>query len=121
MARERVLGGPPFAAELLELESGPALVLRGELDLLTGSLVELAFADAEALGATVRVVDLRGLDFMDLSGLDGLLGAARRRRRGDQRLVVVIGAGRGRRLLEILDVSAQLEVVDFGPEARARG
>jgi anti-anti-sigma regulatory factor len=62
-------------------------------------------------------VDLRALDFLDCGGLDGLLAGARRARAGGRRLVVLIGAGHGRRLFELLDLTAELEVMDQGRSA----
>jgi anti-anti-sigma factor len=109
---------PSFSGELVLLQGGPALVLRGELDFMTRGHVEVAFADAEAAGAPVRTVDLRELDFMDCAGLDGLVAAVRRRR-ADRPVVVLIGAGSGRRVLELLDVSGDLTVLDLGRDSRA--
>jgi anti-anti-sigma regulatory factor len=87
---------------------------------MTRSHIEVAFADAEAAGAPVRTVDLRELDFMDCAGLDGLLAAARRRREPDRPFVVVIGPGSGRRVLELLDVSEDLVVLDVGRDRPSR-
>ena len=88
---------------------------------MTRSHVEFAFADAEAAGAPVRTVDLRELDFMDCAGLDGLVAAVRRRRRADRPVVVLIGAGSGRRVLELLDASGDLTVLDLGRDRAGRG
>jgi anti-anti-sigma regulatory factor len=89
--------------------------VRGELDLLTRGIVDQAFVEAEAAGAPVRIVDLGELELMDCGGLAGLLAPAwRARADGRRRLVVLIGAGHGRRLLELLDMTADLDVVDHG-------
>jgi len=111
---------PSFSAELVLLQGGPTLVLRGELDVMTRSHIEVALADAEAAGALVRTVDLRELDFMDCAGLDGLVAVARRRGEPDRPFVVVIGSGSGRRVLELLDVSEDLVILDVGRDRPSR-
>ncbi|MDX6647384.1 MAG: anti-sigma factor antagonist [Miltoncostaeaceae bacterium] len=113
----RLLSERPFSAEPARLEGEPALVVRGELDLMTRAHLDRAFAAAESAGDPVRIVDLRALDFLDCGGLDGLLAGARRARAGGRRLVVLIGAGHGRRLFELLDLTAELEVKDQGRSA----
>jgi anti-anti-sigma factor len=67
-----------------------ALKFRGELDLGTASKFHDDLADAERQGTTV-VVDLRGVTFIDSSGVGELLGAHQRARREHRRLVIVRG------------------------------
>jgi anti-sigma B factor antagonist len=108
---------PPFGLELAETERGRALALRGGLDLLTRVRVEGALAGEEATGAPVSVLDLRALDFMDCAGLDCVIAAARGARSQGRRLAVLIGAGRGRRLFDLLDLTAEVELIDEGSGA----
>jgi anti-anti-sigma factor len=108
----RVLFEPPFDLEAVVLGGVRALAVRGELDLLTRHRVHRALAEARAAGRAVRLLDLRALDFMDCAGLDAVLAAARRARADGDELDVVIGAGHGRRIFELLDLSAELRVID---------
>jgi anti-anti-sigma factor len=104
----------PFSVELASRDGAVVLVVRGELDLLTAEDLERALLTADAAGAPASFVDLTALEFMDLSGLDALLDAAERSRAQGRRLAVRIGTGRGRRLFELLDVTAALQVLDDG-------
>ena len=54
------------------------LLLSGELDLATGPLLVTALDDVLATRPQRLVVDVRDLAFVDLVGLDALLGAQRR-------------------------------------------
>jgi anti-anti-sigma factor len=118
LTRLRVLCEPPFDLEVVVRAGARALVLRGELDLLTRAHVGRALDEARARGESVRLLDLRELDFMDCAGLDVVLAAAWGARADGGELTVVIGAGHGRRLFELLDVS-ELRLVDAGAGDRA--
>ena len=63
------------------------------------------------------VVDLRGLTFIDSSGVSGVLAAARRARDAGARLVCVPGPPPIRRVFELTGVDTVLEWVDRPGEA----
>jgi anti-anti-sigma factor len=116
LARLRVLSEPPFDLEAVVRAGARALVMRGELDVLTRGHVARALAAARARGEPVRRLDVRELDFMDCAGLEVVLAAARDARADGGELTVVVGAGHGRRLFELLDLSAELRLVDVRAE-----
>jgi anti-anti-sigma factor len=63
----------------------------------------------------VVIVDLRALEFLSCGGLHALVSAARRARATGGRLVVVHGPGAVQRLVEIVDVTFEIELVDRPP------
>lgn len=95
-------------------EGGRLLVLvRGELDLATAP--ELEGVLVEALDAGERVlVDVRGLEFMDSSGVRVLV-AAHARAGGDRERFAVVRPGSASEVARIIDVSGldpELRLVD---------
>jgi RND superfamily putative drug exporter len=86
--------------------------LRGELDGATVDRFESALAVVEADAPAVLVVDLRGLRFMDSTGLRALFQARRRASAGDRRLVLVKGSEPIDRVLEIVRADSVVETVD---------
>ena len=88
----------------------------GELDLSGADLLEpeLERLAAEPELATV-VLDLRGLEFMDSSGLRLVVLADMRAREAGRRFVLVRGDETVHRVFEITHMSERLEFVD-GPE-----
>ncbi len=101
-----------------EFETGErgalALVtLRGELDLPATPQLEPELERlAEVPGIEAVVLDLRGLDFLDSSGLRLILVADRRLRDGDRRLVLVRGLQHVQRVFEITRMTERLEFID---------
>lgn len=96
-------------------ERGGAVVvtLRGELDLATAPEVEDAVLEPVRAGGHV-VLDLRGLDFMDSSGVRVLVAAHSAAQDGGGRLTIVRAAPGGpvQRVLEISGLEEVLELVD---------
>ena len=68
------------------------VVVRGDLDLATVALLRERLATVET-GADTIVLDLRGLGFVDSTGLGELVAAHQRARRRQARLVVIRGEG----------------------------
>ncbi len=108
------------ATEVLEInvaDSGGLRLLRltGELDMAGVDQFErLLPADGSPKAGTV-VVDLRGLTFIDSSGLRALIMADQRVRDEGGRFVVVRGPDRVNQVLEMTGVSKQIELVDEPP------
>jgi len=108
-----------LAAELLAVEARTnrrtALVaLRGELDLVTVSKVAevLDGLDPRADGVRHVVLDLRGLTFMDLTGLHELIRQNEFARSNRHNLAVVRGTDAIQRVLELTGVEDMLVIVD---------
>ena len=108
-----------LAAEQLAVEARThrrtALVaLRGELDLLTVSKVAEVLDGLEPQADGVRhvVLDLRGLTFMDVSGLRELLRQNEFARDNRHNLAVVRGSDAIHRVLKLTGVEEMLVLVD---------
>jgi anti-anti-sigma factor len=91
---------------------GAQIVLTGELDIATAPKLEEEVRRLEAEGRNLIVIDLRGLEFMDSSGLRALLAADTRARERGARLVIVRGDERIQRVLRITRLDERLEIVD---------
>jgi anti-anti-sigma factor len=89
------------------------VALRGELDLPATSALEPELERlAGERGIEVVALDLRGLDFLDSSGLRAVLLAGARLTDNDRRLVLVRGPSPVQRVFEITHMTERLEFVD---------
>jgi anti-sigma B factor antagonist len=88
------------------------LSLFGELDIATAGQVDAALVDAERDAPAHIVLDLRGLTFLDSTGLRSLLGADMRAREEGRRLTLIQGPGAVRRVFEITGLEGRLEILD---------
>ena len=86
--------------------------LTGELDIATAPKLDEEMRRLEADGHELIVIDLRGLSFMDSSGLRALLAADGKARELGRRLVIVRGDDRVQRVLRITRLDERLEIVD---------
>jgi anti-sigma B factor antagonist len=103
--------------EIAVSESGGVrlLRLRGELDMAGVDQFErLLTADQTPEGATF-VLDMRGLTFIDSSGLRALIMADRRVRAEGGRFIVVRGPDRVNQVLEMTGVAQRIDLVDEPP------
>jgi anti-sigma B factor antagonist len=91
---------------------GAHVVLSGELDIATAPKLEEEVRRLEEEGRGLIVLDLRGLEFMDSSGLRALLAADTRARERGARVVLVRGDERIQRVLRITRLDERLEIVD---------
>jgi anti-anti-sigma factor len=87
--------------------------LRGELDLATAPELEQLVNERVDAGREV-VVDLRGLDFMDSSGIRVLVAAHARAGRTGTRLIVVRPAPKSAvaKIVEVSGLDGELNLVD---------
>jgi anti-anti-sigma factor len=86
--------------------------LRGELDLSTTSKVEQALRQLEEEGASSIVIDLRGLTFLDSSGLRLILDADSRARRDGRRVLLVPGPPEVQRVFRVTLTDARIKFID---------
>jgi anti-sigma B factor antagonist len=91
------------------------VALRGELDLEHAYTFDEELRRVERLRPSCLVLDLRGLSFLDSSGLARLLAAHRRARRERRRLLLVRGSSAVQRLLAITAVAEHFETVSDLP------
>ena len=94
------------------------LSLRGELDLATAPELEQLVNERLDEGQEV-VVDLRGLDFMDSSGIRVLVAAHARAARNDTRFFVVrpAPASAVAKIVEVSGLDGELNIVDDPAQA----
>lgn len=93
------------------------LALSGELDAFTASTFRSALAAPAVESAAALVIDLRGLTFIDSSGLAVILGAHERARAAGEAPVrlVIKGSRAVETLFRTIDADTYLHVID-GPE-----
>jgi anti-sigma B factor antagonist len=108
------------ASDVLEIavsEDGGVRLLRltGELDMAGVDQFERLLAPDEAPETATFVVDLRGLAFIDSSGLRALIMADQRVRANGARFVVVRGGERVHEVMKMTGVAQRMELVDEPP------
>jgi anti-anti-sigma factor len=82
----------------------------GDLDLSTARDLERSLVDVQTAGRDV-VLDLRGVSFMDSSGLRVILAADARARAAGARFVLVQGSPAVQRVFELTLLDRRLEFV----------
>lgn len=87
----------------------------GELDLAGVDRFERLLTADRGPDTATFVLDLRGLTFIDSSGLRALIMADQRVRSEGGRFVVVKGTDRVNDVLEMTGVARQIELVDRPP------
>lgn len=102
------------SVELTSEESrGVARVaFRGELDISGAPKAERLLRRVERKKPGVLVLDLRGLTFMDSTGLRVVVGADARARREGRRLLIVRGPESVHRVFRLTLLDRRLEFVD---------
>ena len=93
---------------------GPAAViaLTGELDLAGAAALEQELARLEPQMPGTIVLDLRGVEFMDSSGLRMIAVSTQRARSRGRRLALVPGSEQVMRVFDITRMRERLEFVD---------
>jgi len=88
------------------------VALAGELDLSTASQVDSALVEAEEKSPERLELDLRGLTFMDSTGLRVVLGADGRARKDARRFEVIPGPPQVHRVFRIALLDRRIVFVD---------
>lgn len=94
-----------------EADDVVAVTLVGELDLSNSTRFERDLERVEADEPGTIVVDLRGLEFIDSTGLRALLAADERADDSGRRLVFVRGSSTVQRVLRFTGVDRRLEIL----------
>ena len=105
------LSSLPFSATVSPEADGARVVFTGELDLAGTEAARTAIEKAEETSGML-VLDLSGLTFMDSTGLEIVLRAARRAHDSGRRLVVARPSPYVRRLFEMTAIDRSLDIVD---------
>ncbi len=87
------------------------IALEGELDLAGATALEQELAQPEADGARAVVLDLRGVDFMDSSGLRVIAMTLQAAQERGRRFALVPGAAQVMRVFDITRMRERLEFV----------
>jgi anti-sigma B factor antagonist len=98
-----------------EKEGAVLIGLFGELDISEAESVDEILAAAEAKQPQLLVLDLRGLEFLDSSGIRLVVEADLRAQREERRLVIVRGPEPVHRVFTIALLDRRLEFVDEPP------
>ena len=109
------MGSPawqPFSVTVSTDGDRSTVALRGELDLSGVDRARQAIEQAEADQAQLLILDLSELDFIDSTGLEVMLHAARRAHDDGRRLIVRRPSRYVRRLLEMTAIDQSLDIVD---------
>lgn len=104
-------GGQPFSATVSAESDRNTVVFSGELDLAGVESARQALDRAEE-GDGMVVLDLSGLTFIDSTGLEVILRAARRAQETGRRLVVARPSEYVKRLFELTAIDQSLDIVD---------
>jgi anti-sigma B factor antagonist len=106
----------------LRVENRAAIIaVTGELDLASSPDLEQQLDQVWRSDAEQLVLDLRGLEFMDSTGLSIIVGAHQRVAETGRRLSVVKGPPQVQRLLDLTGVSERLQLVDTPEEVVTGG
>ncbi len=108
----------PLTLETSHDGRAAVIALGGELDLAGAG--ELSRALAELEGEAVVVVDLRGLEFMDSSGLRAIATASQRAQDAGRRFALIPGAAQVMRVFDITRMRERLEFVADAGEVTGR-
>lgn len=102
--------------EIASADSGEQITvsLRGELDLSTVGKVQDELRRVEASEASVVVLDLSSLTFLDSTGLRAVITAHERAHEQGRRFVIVRGPDAVQRVFTITRLEERLEMVDDG-------
>lgn len=98
-----------------EVEGAALIGLFGELDISVTDEAQAALTAAEAKQPKVLVLDLRGLRFLDSSGIRLVVEADLRARRDGRRFLVVRGPEPVHRVFTIALLERRLEFLDEPP------
>lgn len=110
-------GREPFGTRLSRREDVVWLAVAGELDVFTAPTLRAALREIGLSEGDSLVLDLRGLSFMDSSGLAVVLGAHERARSGGRPPVQIVirGSKPVESLFRTINAGEYLSLID-GPE-----
>jgi anti-anti-sigma factor len=103
---------PAFGIDIERRNGDVRVALRGELDYETCTALREELEVLEAEHPRLLLIDLRGLSFMDSSGLRELAAAVRRGRQEDRRVVLVKGSAPVDSVLAITRAEDAMETVE---------
>lgn len=102
----------PFSVTVSKDGERAIVTLRGELDLSGTDRLRAALEQAEEPPTGLLILDLSELDFIDSTGLEIVLRAARRAHDAGRRLAVARPSTYVRRLLKVTAIDQSLDVIE---------
>ena len=112
---EHSAGSPPLFELSAAQENGAYIVrVEGELDCFERPQLERALAGAEASQATLILLDLDGLTFIDTTGLEALISACHRSASNGDRLRLTRGRGAVARMFRLTGLDVVLPLIRVG-------
>lgn len=105
-----------FAVETRTTGRATMVTVSGELDLVSSPRLEEALERVSSSGSELVMLDLRGLEFMDSTGLHLLVKAQQRAEEAGRRFALVKGGEQVQRLLDLTGVAELLTIVDAPEE-----
>jgi anti-sigma B factor antagonist len=105
-----------FRVEVRSDDRATVISVSGELDLASSPALEEELARVASSDADVVIVDLRGLEFMDSTGLSVLVRAHQRAEENGRRLGLVNGSQQVQRLLTLTGVAERFALADTPEE-----
>ncbi|HTP20944.1 MAG TPA: STAS domain-containing protein [Solirubrobacteraceae bacterium] len=92
------------------------LTVTGELDLVSSPVLEREIERANGLDTDLILLDLRGLEFMDSTGLHLLVKAHQSAEQAGHRLALTKGSEQVQRLLDLTGVGELVRIVESPEE-----
>jgi anti-sigma B factor antagonist len=105
-------GVKPLTITSTSEENGVRVVFTGELDIGGAQSAEDVLRRVESDGAPTLTIDLRGLTFMDSTGLRMLVAADKRAHEAGRTLRIVRGPAPVQRILDLTGLGDKLPIVD---------
>lgn len=105
-----------FKVDVHDARQAVVIDVRGELDLASSPALEQELESSAVTSASLVIVDLRELEFMDSTGLSVLVRAHQRAVESGQRFAVVRGPQQVQRLLSLTGVAERLTLADSPEE-----
>jgi anti-sigma B factor antagonist len=102
----------PLTVSAAREDDGVRVVLAGELDIGSAPEVEEVLRKVESDGAPSLTIDLRGLTFMDSTGLRMLVAADKRAKDASRSLRIIRGPAPVQRILDLTGLGDKLPLVD---------
>jgi anti-sigma B factor antagonist len=92
------------------------VALEGELDMVSSGMLRETLTSADLEGSSTVVLDLRGVSFLDSTGLRAIFWARNTVHEGGRQFVVTRGSPQVQRLLTLTRLDEHLQIIDT-PEA----
>lgn len=105
-----------FRVETHTTGRAATVTVSGELDLVSSPTLEAALERVGATDIDLVLLDLRGLEFMDSTGLHLLIKAQQRLQELGRQFAVIRGGVQVERLLSLTGVAELLKIVDSPEE-----